>query len=78
MLGSPASPCHAHAVPEGRERIQGGSDIQVDGDIIFLSWFTSIVVNDVAHVSTTPVHHPVVSVKRQLITAGDKAQQLLG
>ena len=68
-LECPASPSYAHAVPESLKRVQSRPDIQEDGYIIVLCWLTAIVVNDVANLSPTSLHYPVMSVKWQLVPA---------
>ena len=40
-------------------------------------WVTTIVVNHIAHMTTTAIHNPVVAVKWELITEWDGKAQVV-
>lgn len=60
----PSPPHSSRPVPDGREGVQSRSHVQVDGDVIIWRWFAAIIIYDVPDVTATPIHHPVVTIKR--------------
>ena len=66
-LSGPPPPGCPGSVPQSREGVEGWTHVKVDGSRVIGCRLTAIVVNDVADPSSTPIHDPVMAVKRQLI-----------
>jgi len=70
-LGGPAPPRHLHAVPDGAQRVDGGTHVQ-NGELVgVFVYLPVVVVDDIAHLFATAVYDPVVAVERQLIPTRD-------
>jgi len=63
----PSPPSCFHPVPAGLEGVQRRPHVQVDRGTVVRPGLTPVVVYDISHLTPTPVHNPVMTIKRQFI-----------
>ena len=72
LSGGPPPPGHLGAVPQRRERVEGGAHIEVDRHRVVWLRVAAVVVDDVANSASTAIHHPVVTIKGKFVAEGGR------